>query len=384
MKYIHDKRWEHGSDFHLLLPDVAEVSKHPWTDAHRLYASGRDAMHALLMQGQEARGWKRLLVPSYYCQQVVESFKASGIDICLYEDGPGEGHLALHTLPLQPGDVLLVVNFFGLDGSPDYQSLDRKQVEIIEDHSHDPWSDWAYASRADWCVASLRKALPLPDGGALWSPIDHRLPPQPEVNPQRSAASASRLAGMMLKMLYLEGYDVDKHDFRTLSFATEASFCEPGASGMTAWSISLMRALPVAHMRGLRRRNFNLLDEALAGMPGLQVLHGSSDQACCPFSCVLRLDSSAQRDQLRAHLLRAQIYPAVLWPLEKPAVPGIPGRHLELSRRLLSLHCDIRYSDTDMLRVAAAVRAAQRPRRHAETFSSDELASIPCKQTETP
>jgi hypothetical protein len=46
----------------------------------------------------------------------------------------------------------------------------------------------------------------------------------------------------------------------------------------------------------------------------------------------------------------------VLWSLEERAVAGLPARHLDLSRRVLSLHCDFRYTDDDMRRVAAIVR----------------------------
>jgi hypothetical protein len=44
------------------------------------------------------------------------------------------------------------------------------------------------------------------------------------------------------------------------------------------------------------------------------------------------------------------VYPAVLWPLEAPVVPVEPA-DVELSRRLLSLHCDFRYSEVDLHRM---------------------------------
>jgi hypothetical protein len=40
---------------------------------------------------------------------------------------------------------------------------------LVEDHSHDPFSPWAVGSSADYAFCSLRKTLPVPDGGLLWS-----------------------------------------------------------------------------------------------------------------------------------------------------------------------------------------------------------------------
>jgi hypothetical protein len=76
------------------------------------------------------------------------------------------------------------MNYFGLRTPPDLELPEG--VEVLEDHSHDPVSAWAEQSSADFCLASLRKTLPINDGGALWSPVGHRLPPAP---PDRAAAS---------------------------------------------------------------------------------------------------------------------------------------------------------------------------------------------------
>jgi hypothetical protein len=50
--------------------------------------------------------------------------------------------------------------------------------------------------------------------------------------------------------------------------------------------------------------------------------------------------------------LADDVYPAILWPLDEPAVDGIPAEHVDLARRILSIHCDQRHGTADMIRVA--------------------------------
>ncbi len=68
---------------------------------------------------------------------------------------------------VRKGDVLFIVNFFGLKAAGDYEKARELGIPVIEDHSHDPWSQWAIHSKADYVLVSLRKTLPIPDGGAI-------------------------------------------------------------------------------------------------------------------------------------------------------------------------------------------------------------------------
>ena len=118
--------------------------------------SGRDAIRLLLDHGIENRGWLRLWIPGYFCQGVVETIQLSGITVMVYNNNPLADDQVWDNLPFEKGDVILVVNFFGLCSQPDYTSIDRQHVEIIEDHTHDPVC-LAWNSQADWAIASLRK-----------------------------------------------------------------------------------------------------------------------------------------------------------------------------------------------------------------------------------
>lgn len=347
-------RWEQGSEFHWLADvNVSDVAR-TWAPEGNLYASGRDAMRALLTYGREQLGWQRLWIPSYFCQEVVSALGSSGLSLQIYPDSPIELLCDFDQLSLRASDVLLQVNFFGLR-SPSRKDPSRDFV-ILEDHTHDPWSEWAMNSSADWCVVSLRKTLPVPDGGMLWSPRAHPLPIPVLPKPECMYASLEKLAAMLLKHLYLQGYEISKETFRQLQISGERHILAEEISGMSIWTRELLKTFPIGLWRSKRRANHRVFTNALKGIDWLDVLQPSDPSNGVPFSGILVFDSMERRDHVRQCLIAANVYPAVLWPLEKPVLRGVPQEHIEFSRRMLSIHCDMRYDEIDMQRVAEMIR----------------------------
>ena len=347
------KRWEHGSDFHCpkfeLLFGRAE---HPWNSGCEKYGSGRDALRALLLHGAQEIGWRRVFVPSFFCQDVVAAMQIPDLDLVLYSDAPREG--PVWPADLRAGDVVFVVNYFGLRWDLDTSGLRDLGAMVIEDHSHDPWSDWARTSTADYCLVALRKTLPLPEGGVIWSPRSRGLPRTYPVTGTRQRAADAKRAGMLLKRLYLQGNPVAKEEFRALLVAGEKEIADNDISGMTSTSKALLNWEPVKQWRDQRARNFRDFAQALEQASGLSLLRPDRAE-CVPFNLTLVTDTASQCASLRKGLIARQIYPATLWSLEHPQVPGTAERHIDLSRRIVSLHCDSRYSGKDMRRVATNV-----------------------------
>jgi hypothetical protein len=349
---MHPERWENGSDFHWPgLPTPGAVQAVPWSSGV-LVSSGRDALRLALDIGVRKRGWRRLWVPEYYCQHVAAALVRPDLELLTYLDHP------LRRAPdlpdASPGDAVLVVNYFGLR---DVVRIPRREgVEIIEDHSHDPSSHWAATSAADFCVASLRKTLPLSDGGVLWSPLGHALPPAPLLTPQRARIAATKLAAMILKAMYLDGHPVDKATYRALALRGEKGLAVPSVSAISDVARGLLGSFPVGSWRRARAVNHALLVSLLAQLAWARVLM-PADSTCVPFSCVLVLDSAERRERVRLRLIQERVYPAVLWPLDRTILPVGPTAR-ELSRTMLSIHCDGRYGPQDIDRVAEIVNRA--------------------------
>ncbi|MBE0447474.1 MAG: hypothetical protein IBX64_05160 [Actinobacteria bacterium] len=281
---------------------------------------------------------------------------STGIDVLVYPDGPEDSIPGFEQVDAKPGDALLIVNFFGLQTMRSIGWTDRSIVEIIEDHTHDPWSDWAWTSNADWCVASLRKVLPVPDGGVLWSPSDQPLPHTVPVSAERRYASLEKLTAMVLKSLYLEGQLVEKEVFRRLAISGESCIASGEISGMPEWTENLVHSFPVKLWRERRCSNHQVLYEALAGVPWLTLLLPEDNSGACPFSGILVFDSQECRTYVHERLIASRIYPAILWPLDEPVIDGIHQKYVDLSNRMLSIHCDMRYSEHEMEYIAAQIR----------------------------
>lgn len=347
------ERWEHGSDFHWAVPSLFPEGAPGWPRDAMRFGSGRDGLRWLLERGRDTLGWKRVWVPSYFCQAVVRAMEEGGLPLRGYVDMPGAARAGPENAV--PGDVILRHNHFALTAGswPD----PGRGIAIIEDHSHDPIAESSRRSQADFVVVSLRKTLPVPDGGLLWSPKGHAVGESPPVSAIRLRASGDRLAAMMLKSLYLEGHAVEKATFRMLFERGERDIAGGPPSGMTQWTAEMLRMLPVCEWRRKRTANFDFLASALGGSQHFSVL--LPEAGAHPFMLVLRFESSAVRDRARRYLIDHSVYPAILWSLESPRLE-VDERAVDLSRRVLALHCDFRYEEEDLQRVADEVRNAVR------------------------
>lgn len=350
-------RWEHGSDFHWVPASGARACS-PWRAGGLWFGSGRDALKSLVCHLTASAGCRRIWVPSYYCDAVVAAFDEVGVEVRRYCDHPlvSSTNLVL-PVDLDGADVVLVVNYFGHRRRPTLST----QGVVVEDHTHDPWSAWATESQADYCFASLRKTLPIPDGGVLWSPAGKPLPPCVPPTREHRLASADRLAGMILKSSYLAGEDVDKARFRELLTRGEALLGRGPVSGGSELGDEIARAFPAQSWRECRAVNWRILATALEELPVLSILR--PEEGCCPYAVTLLAESIQERDRIRRGLIDHDVYSAVLWREAEGSVG--PGDHLQsserdtgrsLSERILSLHCDGRYTPEDLEHVAAAIR----------------------------
>ena len=356
-----EERWEHGSNLHWVdLPACSEVAHaHPWQQApSRYYASGRDAIRALLAYGVAKCAWRTIWIPSYMCQEVAHAFCAAPLTVAVYDDDPRS---AFPTAPpeLKAGDVLFVVNTFAIRSRP--RDVSSGAV-VIEDHTHDPWSRWASSSRADFCIASLRKTLPLPDGAVVWSPRGRDMPPEATTSLQDELSSAQRLAAAALKRVYLEGGSIRKDLFRTLFERGEQSVDRRcSVAGMTDWARAMMAEIPVESWRKERLNGWRLLYSRLRELTDLEVLAPDESSEDVPFTVVCLAPDHASRENIVRELVRRNVYSTVLWPInEATALAGTPASTIELSKRLFTLHCDARYSAADLDRVASYVEEVVR------------------------
>lgn len=341
---------EFGSDFHCI--DSYFSGRAHLTDVYRnatMMADGRQCVVALIRQN----GWKRLWMPEYFCYEVIETIKQqTEAEIKYYHDLPGcDDASVIKQLPFEEGDVLFRVDFFGIR---DGRSNKDIPVPVIEDHTHDLLGHWALYSDADWCIASLRKTLPIPMGGFLWSPKQLRVESLEfrdgsELIVSNEEIAAVRWEGMEMKARYLKGEAVGKEAFRKKYLETEDWFDVAEPTAIDARTKEFLGQLDIIAWQGAKRRNWELL-RSLVNVKCLS----PEDDSCTPFSFVVVAECHQERERLRKRLIERAVYPAVLWNVPDTVTKDVR----DFSERMLSIHCDGRYTEDDIRQLAVIINEA--------------------------
>lgn len=340
---------EFGSDFHYITQAKrGGKTIFDFYPSANYYADGRQALIHLY----HSQGWERLWIPEYFCYDVVASLKSAGLDLCFYADYPGynEDSKTLEAIQrnrrFRPTDAVLRVNYFG---TRTCRSVEKINIPVVEDHTHDLIGDWAVRSTADWCIASLRKSLPVPEGGMLWSPVGLQLPNAPAISEENERIASTRWEAMKLKTRYLAGDDVDKAAFRARFVDTEEFFDRAAVCALDCQSQEFLSQFDVRLWYNRKRENWELLRGLKKD--GMKII-GPDWMGCYPFSLILLFDSLSERDRVRKELIAHQIYPAILWSL--PHCPA-DGELFQFSRGMLSIHCDGRYTKEEILQMKSII-----------------------------
>lgn len=334
---------EFGSDFHFC--DYTLKNSSCFSDSNACYySSGRHALEAIICQEK----WKRIWIPSYFCYEVIGHLSSLGIEIKLYSDNPlvyCEDDI-IRSLPFNNGDVLLRMNYFGLRT---IRSNEELPVPVIEDHTHDIISDWALNSNADWCIASIRKTLPVAAGGILWSPLKKKLPQQLKSTNNCEQMAEIRYDAMQMKKKYFkEGGDKDI--FRNKYILSEEMIEKLSISGMDKKSFEIFNSIDVDEWTSKRKTNwitaYNILSDKF------NILKPYNIDNFNPFSLIFICNSMEDRGNLRSYLIQRSIFPAILWKIPENTTFDST---LDFSNKMLSVHCDARYTKSDIERMCKTI-----------------------------
>jgi hypothetical protein len=316
----------------------------------------------------------RLHLPSFFCMGVAEALSAD-TPLVWYRQLPDERGPRMETLHADPGDIVVAQNLFGRDDREpwDAWAAAHPGVTVIEDHSHDPFSDWARTSTAAYATASLRKTLPVPDGGLLWSPRGLDLP---EPAGGESPGAGLKLAAMLLKSAWLDGRAVPKDDFRALQQAGECALLGSAGPASTV-TRAMLPLLDIGRLRATATHNVAVLATALTGPvltgPALagpvltgpapaartgswRVLHGAP-AGSASFRVQLVCADEPARDALLRHLARHGIFAPVHWRQDRTGFWSGDDEAADLASRLLTVPVDHRCGPDDVSRIADVIRS---------------------------
>jgi len=344
--------WEVGSEFHWMnYPKGKYIS---WPSPCRWYATGRDAFLSL-WDKVGLKSSKIVFVPEYFCPQVLSYWIQNGVRVRSYLDNPLLPHPDWASIDCSSGDMVLALNFFGVRaGNPWIKwKKENEKVVLVEDHTHDPFSEWVRNSKADYAFASVRKILPIPDGAILWSPRGRILPSS--YLEDVSSGSALKLAAMIMKHDFLK-QDISnlrlKEAYRDFQEKGEKIYSTYPRVPLSPWSRFLVSHGYPVEWRVKREKNvlffLRLLTNKTAFVKPLFTTWPSNH---CPFNAVLLLSTKKVRDNLRKNLIKNNIYPAIHWQRNKFS----SKRSLDISTKIITIPVDHRYSSTDMGRIVRTI-----------------------------
>lgn len=287
----------------------------------------------------------KVLLPEYICNSVIDCF-AHNYPITYYALNPDLSINMDDLLSKIDNQVLYiyVIDYFGSIQNQSYadvkQISDKFGCVIIEDTTHSIFS--RKKTIGDYCICSLRKLLPIPDGGVLYSPNKH------EFNTNLPKFMANRkIAAMVLKNLYLSGTLESKDAYRKI-FVDEEQRLDTLHNVLLISDISafILSNIDINEVISRRKRNYHLLQDKIGIDSFMQV-----KDTDCPFSFVVQMEN---RDIFRQYLIKHDIYCAVHWPIENQELLHIQHART-LSQHLISLPIDQRYGEKEMCYLAATV-----------------------------
>jgi|GEM_PF-2486715 len=349
-----NKRWEVGSEFHCLDYSVHKNDVLPWDKCNYYYfGSGRDSLRSIIRNIKCRNKSFTLWLPEYFCQEVVLDLLREGIEIKFYPLDPESMKSDVSSINIKKNDAIMLINLFGIKFFDEYDNIPTN-VFIIENHTHDPFSFYAYNSKAHYCFASLRKTLPIPCG-IVWSQNMINEVENYKITKIRHKAISDKLIAMQLKSLYLKGFDLSKDIYRTIEIKAEKNMGRGNISLAPAWVESIVNSFPILNCREKRKNNYikflGYLDDKIKE----NILLPKDINRTYPFMIIMLLRTKTERDKVRKMLIENNIFPAILWKPSKHklfSTKNYEERHNAFSDRMLAIHCDMRYDHKDMRKVA--------------------------------
>ena len=315
---------EIGSEFHIMPFEKGHGLVLPRPGS--LVFSGRTAIEAVVRQTPDAH---TAFLPSYCCDSMIVPFRDAGIEVKFYQVSWDNG---LKVEIDGSADIVLWCNYFGFKNEmPELNGV------VIEDITHSMLSTVSAHSNSDYLVASLRKWEPVNCGGYCSVKMDGEVPSDEFVRLKSEA--------MELKADYLKDLNPKKKQQFLSMFGESNHWLAEHYSGLSIDSFSrdYLERVDVEHQRRIRRENAKTLYEGLSGKVQFMFPVEAMD---CPLFVPVLLPN---RNEVRTHLTKNEIYCPVHWPKPK----GCESNIYDLE---LSLICDQRYGVEDMKRIVSVIQ----------------------------
>jgi len=278
--------------------------------------SGRNCLRHIIRK----RAIKRMLVPLYTCDAVINTLQAESVEIIPY-------HIDNGFLPILEGptnDYLLYTNYFGIN-SKSIKKLSEIYYKLIIDNSQAFFS--RPISNTD-TFYSPRKFFGVPDGGYVYS-LEHN-----EETNVETAISFGRFDHLIKRI------DLTARDAYSDYQNSEKSIGDEPIKKMSNLTKALLRSINYEGVRSKRLKNFAYLHRTLGRLNEISISLSNDD---VPMVYPLLTKSTELRTRLNDH----SVYIATYWPEIKGRVPT-RSREAYLISNLIPIPIDQRYGKEEM------------------------------------
>lgn len=341
---------EIGSEFHSIeVIDKCDNNIFSYLQDYNtiFFDSGRSALKYLL----QCLPSKRVLLPGYICESVRSCFGNSEVQYYRVDTGL---RICWDDLiqKIQQNVDLVYFHFFNgyIDKYYDFEQIRSLQklygFIIIEDTTHSFLTNKNIIG--DYCICSLRKWFPIPDGGILYSKRSFNQ----NIVMKENQWYLQKYEAMIEKTRYLFGDITNKDSFLSVYNRCEKELdMQTDLHCISAISMNILKGINLKDISRIRRKNMICLENMLPRMIK-RVSLGGLDQVPLFFTVML-----PNRDSVKKFLINHRIYCPVHWPLYEE-LENIDDAKI-INGEELSIPIDQRYNESDMEYIANVLLSSE-------------------------
>lgn len=297
--------------------------------------SGRDALKAIAREYLPRMAY----LPALSCDSMVFPFEMYGHTVKYYRIN-NDYTIDVDSIPKEEEPAfLLYMEYFGLPAINDHEleSLRSKgNIIFIEDRTHNLIHKRSSGFQPEYIIASLRKWIPVPDGGLLWGKINKSL--ETDV----SFANKHLKAQCMRHQYFQCGDETIKTEYRKIFSEVSDIMEKDEPSAMSAYSYELATKTNWEKVRSIRKENAGTLISILQASP-----HISFIQQKAGYSDLYVAFTIKNRDAVQRQLSKNGIFNTIIWPLSEEQKNSCSvAKYTE--ENMLAAPCDQRYTADDM------------------------------------
>lgn len=270
---------------------------------------------------------QKCFVPYYSCDALYQPVKK----YCNFEFYTINNELEISDIPdLRDGEHLIYINYFGLKNLYVEKLKKRLGEKLIIDETHNFFNT---GHNGFWSFTTARKYFGVPDGAYLYTPVEI------EANFERNIEVtldhlSNRLAGRQ-ELAYQQFVSYEKElgtKIKSISVISE----------------KLLSCVDFQKVRNDRKKNYNFYRDLLSDINVWSLEASDADPFCYP----LMLD----KELPKRSLYKNNIFIPILWPDVLERGDTNFEVEVEITRKLLPLPVDHRYTPHDLEEVIAQIK----------------------------